>query len=164
MATKKIKSTKMKKFDASVANMDELRIVVMDAFTFVNKLSVYIPVLLQESDHVTIIKAISMRMRQKLSRPTIYAALQILMRLSEYADETEDAYSEDRSPRIPRSRNHVDYTLQLMWVQWAKTIEAERTTAADWQEDDWNPYESITQALDDLITHIWAKHFQVKDL
>lgn len=162
--TSKRHSQKVNKFDPNEANMDELRIVVIDAFSFVNKLSVYIPVFLQEPDHATIIKAISMRMRQKLSRPAIYATLQIIMRLSEYADETQDAYAEDRTPRIPRSRNHVDYTLQLMWVQWAKLIEAERNATADWKEHGWNPYNEITSALDDLITHIWAKHFHVKDL
>lgn len=150
--------------DKIKANGEEIRAVVMDAFKFTSKLSAYIPVFLREPDHETIVRAISLRMRQKLSRPAIYATLHILMRLSEYADESEEAYSEDRTPSIPRAKNHVEYTLHLMWVEWAKTIESERDQESDWKAADWNPYSEVTGALDALITHIWAKHFHVKDL
>ena len=111
-----------------------------------------------------VIRKISQRMRYKISTPTSYTVLQMLMRLSEYAAESEDAYQQDRTPSIPRSKGNTDYTLKYIWLTWARAIEEEQSNQHDWHELDWNPYAGMVEGLDRLITRIWHKHFDVKNL
>lgn len=146
------------------ADNEEVRDVVIDAMKFVDKMKVYIPVFLHEHDHTHVIKAISMKMRQKLSKPAIFAALQILMRIAEYAEECENAYKEERKPVIPASKSHLDYTLRLSWISMVRTTEAQIEENIDWKPVGWNPYSDLSDIFDRLVSHVWKKHFHVMDL
>lgn len=145
----------------------EVCTIVADALAFLhNSIIQYIPIMVT-GDKISLsdaIKKISQRMRFKNSIPTNYAILQLLMRLNEYAAESEDAFDEERTPSIPRSKGNVDYTLKNIWVTWAKAIEEEEQKQSDWQELDWNPYSGMVEGLDKLITRIWHKHFDVKNM
>lgn len=156
---------KNKATDVSVfADNEEVREVVIDAMKFVDKLKVYIPVFLLENDQHSVIKAISLKMRKKLSRPAAFAALQIIMRLTEFSEECENAYKEERKPIIPPSRSHLDYTLRASWIGMVKETEAQVDKNMYWKPADWNPYSDLTHAFDRLVSYIWEKHFYVMDL
>lgn len=148
-------------------NEEDIRAVVKDAFFFLNTgFTHYIPVMVNgdQQNLKKVIRKISQRMRCKMSIPTTYAALQMLMRLNEYAAEAEDAYHEDRVPIFPRPCGNTDYTLKCIWVIWNRAIEDEANQQKSWQELDWNPYAAMVEGLDKLISHIWHKHFDVKNL
>lgn len=150
-------------------NQTELRMIVVDAFKFLDQKKNfldYIPFFVagDKNNLNDSINKISQRMRYKNSIPTNYAILQLLMRLNEYAAESEDAFTDERTPSIPRSKGNVDYTLKALWVKWAAAIEDEQQKQSDWQDLEWNPYAGMVEALDLLITRIWHKHFDVKNM
>lgn len=153
-----------KKQQAFYADNEEVREVVIDALKFVDKLKVYIPVFLHETDQNHVVKAISLKMRKQLSKPATFAALQIMMRISEFSEECENAFAEERKPDIPSSKSHLDYTLRAIWISMVKETETQVDKNMYWKPADWNPYSDLTHAFDRLVSHIWEKHFFVMDL
>lgn len=144
-------------------NQKPIRITVLQALKYVNDLAKFTPVMMRE-DPAVVSREISSDMRLKLSRPAIYASLQILSRLNDFADETETAYREVRATVLPDPKNDVDYTLRLVWNNWVKEIRTEHDKTADWHVPNWNPYADVAAHLTRLVSHVWSKHFMVKDL
>jgi hypothetical protein len=67
------------------------REVVVEALRFTDGLQGAIPDLLDHGRVDATVRRISREMRQRLSRPTCFATLQTLSRLTEFAEEHEDA-------------------------------------------------------------------------
>lgn len=168
-ATARRISKKQKELGVSKKNAFEndegMRAVIIDAFGFIDVMSSYVPIFIKEPNHEAITIAISMLMRRKLSRATIYATLQILMQLSEYLDESKFAFDEERTPGLPKPKNHLDYTIYSVWKDWVKIIESEQEVEMEWNTAaEHNPYTTVTEAIDQLISRVWEYHFNVKDL
>ena len=136
----------------------------MDALKFLDGLVVFVPVFLEDGrndeDVQAAIKRISLKMRSKLSRPVIFSALQMIMRLAEFAMESKKALDEERTPSFPEVSSHVDYTIRVIWIKWAEEIAKEQDD--EWKDTSINPYEDIWNALDNLSMRIWKKHFFIK--
>lgn len=148
-------------------HMDEegLRSVTVDALKYVAELAYYIPAILADEESANwVIKSVSKNMRRKLSKPVAFAVLQVLMRISDFSEETENATSESRRVMLPKIRNDVDYTVRKVWARWATATDEECYRLLDWRPPLWNPYSEITRTLNKLCSHLWEKHFLVKDL
>ena len=142
-----------------------VRAVTIDAFKYVAELAYYIPAILVDEDSAdSVIKSVSKQMRQKLSKPVTFAVLQILMRLSDFSEETENATTEMRRAMLPKVRNDVDYTTRKVWARWVAVVNEEYDRLLDWRPASWNPYTSVTQTLNKLCSLLWEKHFLVRDL
>lgn len=142
------------------AHNEEVQEVVLDALHFVNSLSSFIVIFLNEDDDNIAINTISQRMRGKLSKPVIFSALQMIMRLSEFAEESKNAFEQDRNPGLPIVKSHVDYTMRVIWIKWVEQMT--KYNDSQWSSVTNNPYENIWNGLEKLSTRIWRKHFNVK--
>lgn len=140
----------------------QVREVVHHALIFVNKLDKFLPDFLESPEQP--VPQISQKMRQKLSRPTIFAALQILMRIQQFADETETAYDEERDPGLPYPKGHLDYSVRKLWQSWKNTVQTLQDQKMDWKPVDWNPYTNVSVGIGRLVSRIWSKHFNVEGL
>lgn len=144
---------------------DQVQEIALDAMKFIFKLKNYIPVFMNDQENLKAVnKTISTKMRQKLSKPATYAALQTLMRLSEFCSECQSAFKEDRTPSLPKNTGHFDYTLRYLWIEWMKVVEEQSEKKIYWKSDFWNPYSDLSDSLDTLISYLWKSHFRVMDL
>lgn len=141
---------------------DELRRVVVDALHYLYNMNHFVQHMVTGEE--AIVSAISKNMRQRLSRPAAFATLQLLMRLSDFAEEREKAHQEMRSPVLPRPDSDIDYTLRHIWSVWCETLQTYKDKQADWQPPGWDPLRELSRTLSLLISHVWAKHFLVKDM
>lgn len=142
--------------------MQSLRVVTMDALKYVDKLSIYVPAIMTEESPTPVVRVISGMMRRKLSKPITFAVLQLLMRLSDFAEEAQNAFADERRPMYPKSVCDLDYTIRLVWKNWVSIITKEKERLADWNQPGWNPYTDIHDAFNELIGHLWSKHFLIK--
>lgn len=141
---------------------EELRRVVVDALHYLHNMNHFVQHMVTGEE--AIVSAISKNMRQRLSRPAAFATLQLLMRLSDFAEEREKANQEMRSPVLPRPDSDIDYTLRRIWAGWCESLQTYKDKQADWQPPGWDPLKELSRTLSLLISHVWAKHFLVKDM
>ena len=162
MSVERNRRLRVRKRHTRDVDMESLRVVTLDALKYVNKLAIYVPALLTEETPTPVVRVISSMMRRKLSKPITFAVLQLITRLSDFAEEAQNAFAEERRPMYPRCTCDMDYTVRIIWANWVSIIKKERERLADWNQPGWNPYTDVHDAFNELIRHIWSKHFLVK--
>lgn len=146
-----------------MSNIDdeEVREIIINALRFTKRLESYLAVFLREDDDRIVIRSISQDMRRKLSAPTNYTVIQILMRICDLAAEHASAFEEERSPMLPRPKKHLDYTITHMWEKWADTIMSTYETTP-FVPPDCNPFADVHDSLTRLVQHVGYKHFNLE--
>lgn len=143
----------------------EIREIAVDAVRYVNQMGdKLIPLYIHHEDKEKVNRDMSRRIRKDLSHPVAYAVLQVLMRLADFADETDEAAEQLRDAVLPKPKCDLDYTARWIWARWGEQVAKLKEDQASWHEPGWNPYGEVSVGLDHLISHIWSKHFLVEDM
>ena len=87
-------------------------------------------------------------MRRTLPVPVIYTSLMILYRMVEFANLQKEALENEVSVKLPKTKNHVDYTVKKIFKEWNKQISVFTSSNSDFKENGWNPWVDVSNALE----------------
>lgn len=90
-------------------------------------------------------------MRRTLPVPVIYTSLMILFRLVEFAKLQKDAIENEVPVKLPKTKNHVDYTVKKIFKDWNKQISVFTSSNSDFKENGWNPWVDVSNTLELVV-------------
>lgn len=97
---------------------------------------------------------VALDMRRRLPEATRFICLQMFHRLRAFAKEADQAFHEERKAVLPKPKNHVDYTMRVIWAKLEAIVEDKYRAKADWKPLTWNPYHDLHRSLAVLEKHI----------
>ena len=111
-----------------------------------------------------LIRTVSQNMRKNLPVPCIYAATQFLERIESYIRHQGSNRLNETNEKLPKQlkiRTDLDYSLYANSFLVCTTLYEFFSHLSEFEEDEWDIYETFANFLSDLVTYLKFKHFGV---
>ncbi len=155
----------------NVAN-DEQTSVILNALKFTSKTvktlskkeATYLTTDIDPKERRQLMRNVSQNMRKYLPVPCIYSATQFLERIESYIRHQGRNRLNETNIKLPKSlkiRTDLDYSLYANSFVVCSALYEISSHLSEFEEDEWDIYETFSNFLSDLVTYLKFKHFGV---
>lgn len=141
------------------------RIVVHESLRYVASTADFISDhALAGSNNKVLAKEILKSMRTHLSVPAIFSTLRVMRRLENFVNHAAEAYASGEVAFKPpkTKRCSVNFTMRIIYAQLVKRVYKKIGRSMENLGEDFNPFASISVALNEIIQYIAQKQFGIK--